>query len=227
MSRNMTYGFNENKEKISVWNEEYVNNVFQRIIYKDDMAVIYGRFNTPEANSQELGGSATINYPFGFNAHNSCVLSIMGKNATLNSSASDSNNINIWATPIKASSVGYVLGSGDLRVLMHENNMNVFYTKSDTHEPSTIVNFRLVLMKLPVINVTGMYKGDVNEDGVVDSTDHDIVKAYLDGTGTLTDKQYKIADCNGDGNIDSADLLKIQRYVLGYDEPELFTKENQ
>lgn len=206
MSRNMTYGFNPNKEKVPVWDEEYVSNNFQKVIYKDNIAVIYGRFNTPEANSSDLGGSLTVNYPSGFNAHNSCVLSIMGKNVTSSSSASDQDAVYVWSTPVKASAVGYVLGSGDLRVGMHRNNMYVSYTKSTAAEPSVTIEFRLVLMKLPTYDLTGMYKGDVNEDGIVDSDDLNIVKAYLEGNGSLTDKQYILADCNGDGSIDSADL---------------------
>lgn len=58
-------------------------------------------------------------------------------------------------------------------------------------------------------------KGDINEDGNIDSADLLNLKKYLLNKINLTDNQKKNSDLNGDGNIDSADLLNLKKYLLG------------
>ncbi|TYQ18080.1 UNVERIFIED_CONTAM: expansin (peptidoglycan-binding protein) [Acetivibrio alkalicellulosi] len=59
--------------------------------------------------------------------------------------------------------------------------------------------------------------GDVNNDGVVNSTDAAIMKRYLLGiidTFPVEDEMLT-ADTNGDGVIDSTDYVLLRRYILG------------
>lgn len=215
MSRYVTYGFNEKKEKVDVWNSEYINKEFQKVIYKDDIAVIYGNLSMTNGVANH-----NVNYPVGFNKDNCVVLTFM---------ASNEENNNHWGYGYIENATGYVGGAIGHKITFRENDINVGVQNptDGAHNSGTgTFNYKIVLMKLPQYDLIGMYKGDVNCDGVVDSNDLNIVKSYLEGNGSLTDKQYRLADCNGDGVIDSADLLKIQSVSFGYTEPELFTEEN-
>lgn len=215
MSRNVTYGFNEKKEKVDVWDDEYINKEFQKVIYKDDIAIIYGKLtlNNGAANHN-------IDYPVGFNKDNCVVLTFMANNTTNNH----------WGYGYIEISAGYTGGAIGHRVTLQNDNISVGINNpmDGEHNNGTgAFDYKIVLMKLPVIDITGMYKGDLNEDGQVTAEDKTLVDAFLQETGALTGKQFKLADVNRDGVVDSGDLLKIQRYLFGYDEPELFSDENQ
>ena len=59
--------------------------------------------------------------------------------------------------------------------------------------------------------------GDVNDDGMVDSSDASLVlaeyaKIQTGGAGEFTDIQYKAADVNKDDVVDSSDASKILSY---------------
>jgi hypothetical protein len=56
-------------------------------------------------------------------------------------------------------------------------------------------------------------KGDVNSDGVVNSTDYALLQRYLVGKTTTINTQN--ANMNGDGIINSTDLALLKRQVIG------------
>lgn len=57
--------------------------------------------------------------------------------------------------------------------------------------------------------------GDVNADGMVDSSDALIILRSAMGLTQLTAQQAASADVNGDGSVDSADALMILRNSMG------------
>lgn len=57
--------------------------------------------------------------------------------------------------------------------------------------------------------------GDVNGDGIINSTDAAIVYRSVNGRYTLTDSQKLSADVNGDGAVNSTDAALIYRYTNG------------
>ena len=57
--------------------------------------------------------------------------------------------------------------------------------------------------------------GDVNGDGIINSTDAAIVYRSVTGRYTLTDSQKLSADVNGDGAVNSTDAALIYRYTNG------------
>ena len=68
----------------------------------------------------------------------------------------------------------------------------------------------------PTTELTYML-GDVNDDGMVDSSDSSLVlaeyaKIQTGGAGEFTDIQHKAADVNNDGVVDSSDASKILAY---------------
>ena len=59
--------------------------------------------------------------------------------------------------------------------------------------------------------------GDVDENGVVNSTDCTIILRYLKGYETLNDIQLLAADADKNGVVNSTDCTKILRYLKGYE----------
>ncbi|MDQ2087777.1 discoidin domain-containing protein [Herbivorax sp. ANBcel31] len=56
--------------------------------------------------------------------------------------------------------------------------------------------------------------GDINNDGVIDSTDYTLMSRHILEISSLTGDQLLAADLNGDGVIDSTDSTILQRYLL-------------
>ncbi|ABN53343.1 MAG TPA: alpha-L-arabinofuranosidase [Hungateiclostridium thermocellum] len=57
-------------------------------------------------------------------------------------------------------------------------------------------------------------KGDVNADGVINSSDIMVLKRFLLRTITLTEEMLLNADTNGDGAVNSSDFTLLKRYIL-------------
>lgn len=60
-------------------------------------------------------------------------------------------------------------------------------------------------------NVTCQMRGDINNDGRVDTTDSRLALQYAVGSITLTPAQLKAADFNGDGVVDTTDSRLIMQ----------------
>uniref|UniRef100_UPI0035941E46 dockerin type I domain-containing protein n=1 Tax=Herbivorax sp. ANBcel31 TaxID=3069754 RepID=UPI0035941E46 len=56
--------------------------------------------------------------------------------------------------------------------------------------------------------------GDINMDGVIDSTDYLLLARHILEIEMLTDEQLERADVNGDGKVDSTDGTILKRYIL-------------
>ncbi len=86
-------------------------------------------------------------------------------------------------------------------------------TTTTTTAPTTTVT---TTTTPPTTELTYML-GDVNDDGMVDSSDASLVlaeyaKIQTGGAGEFTDIQYKAADVNKDNVVDSSDASKILAY---------------
>lgn len=81
----------------------------------------------------------------------------------------------------------------------------------------------MALSSLPVLGASAEETyalGDVDMDGIVTGHDTAMVSRYvLDDTYTLTEEQLKLADVNGDGDVNQADAdmlyNEMQEYGLG------------
>lgn len=59
---------------------------------------------------------------------------------------------------------------------------------------------------------SGLKKGDINGDGLINSVDALFVLEHCVSRRTLTKNQLSVADMNGDGKINSKDSLEILKY---------------
>ena len=57
-------------------------------------------------------------------------------------------------------------------------------------------------------------KGDVNNDGKVNSTDYILVKNFILNKKEFTDDEKNRADCNSDNKISSLDYIKIKQIIM-------------
>lgn len=112
--------------------------VGSKVIYKDNFAILEGTLTTPESGSETLSVQRDVNYPNDFNADNCVVISYLAKR----------NDDFGWATYTPKDAAGYLIGSAGLRVLLKSNNITIAKDKSDSSEPSTTVNYKIILMKI-------------------------------------------------------------------------------
>lgn len=217
MNENQTiYGFDNSGCKHEVYTKEEVNNTVENInvttnnkinttILKNDITVIYGKLND---------GTATLNYPNGFNWDNCVVQSVMFRNA----------NNNRWGCGSIFDSSNSITGSVSCRVLLNETNIavetkNIGLTNGANpavNDVSVALDVRIVLMKIPnYIEGVDYTLGDVNEDGQITLDDVTKIQNYIMGTDSLTAQQYAAADVVKDGIVKASDYVKIQNYVEG------------
>lgn len=88
--------------------------------------------------------------------------------------------------------------------------------------PITTINGNQFSYTIPVlssyhivldVNNSVTSKGDVNSDGLVNSTDYSLLQRYI--LGKITDVKLDAADLNSDGKVDSTDLAVLKRTILG------------
>lgn len=63
--------------------------------------------------------------------------------------------------------------------------------------------------------ISGGNKGDLNEDGKVNSIDFALLRLHLLGEAKLSDKLVPYADVNGDGSVNSIDFGMFRQFLLG------------
>ena len=87
--------------------------------------------------------------------------------------------------------------NGNIGILMNVDDTGSYITMKNPAEDNTSLQFY----------------GDVDRSGVIDQADYDMIEAFVNGTGTLSDLQQKLADVNHDGVIDEKDLKYIQNFL--------------
>lgn len=151
-------------------------------------------------------GSIAADYPQGFDENNSIILSFMCHHSSTNST---------YAYGYAENSAAYVAGAvGHYITLGTNNKINIhIYNQVMSGSGSGDFNFKMVIMKLPELNIANYEKGDVNMDGEITQSDADMALGYYTGNTSLTDKQFKLADMNNDGKITPADSTLIQQLL--------------
>ena len=72
-----------------------------------------------------------------------------------------------------------------------------------------------ITLKVPTLidNTSILRYGDINQDGVIDTSDAELITNYIAGTQKLDSLQLILADLNHDGKIDDTDLYLLNNYI--------------
>lgn len=72
-----------------------------------------------------------------------------------------------------------------------------------------------ITLKVPTLidNTSILRYGDINQDGVIDTSDVELITNYIAGTQKLDSLQLILADLNHDGKIDDTDLYLLNNYI--------------
>lgn len=65
------------------------------------------------------------------------------------------------------------------------------------------------------VTISIVQVGDVNEDNVVNGTDLELLKKHVLGIESLYGNKYLAADINNDGELNSLDVLQLNKYING------------
>ena len=98
------------------------------------------------------------------------------------------------------------------------NSVTVTAKKTGTFTMTATPGSGTALTSGTITVVQSITKGDVNNDGTVDSGDAILILRYSVGLTTLTDSQKAAGNCTGkpsNNDIDSGDAIKILRYSVG------------
>ena len=183
-------------------------------VLKNNIVVWRGKA-TLEANTS--GNTSTpksttfyLDFPKGFDKNNSIVLDFAGKFY---------NDGRGYSTGIQQSvSQGMISGAVPRSITLgmatgNENENKIVCHACNYADSERVFYYKIVLMKYE-ISEDEYTLGDVNEDGLIDSNDVQLVQNYVVGTEPyLTEKQYRAADVNKDGEITTRDASLIEDMI--------------
>lgn len=199
-----TYGYGKNKGKREVYTKE-------EAVGREDIVVLRGVLTTP--GDSTLNISKTFSYPTGFNMDNSLVIGLMSKNPSLSGDNLGWTSVQTY-TATSGDSFNSVLGGLGLKAHLNASGIKITLYKASTDEESRTYDIKVVLMKYEVLD-SEYTLGDVNGDGKITQEDADLALDAAVGNAVLTEQQFKAADINKDGKVDTIDSAKLQRYVSG------------
>ena len=76
-------------------------------------------------------------------------------------------------------------------------------------------HLKVAIRKKVLYQDTGYQLGDVNLDGIVNTTDTNLILDYVSKIATFTDLQKKLADIDSDSGIDSFDAVYLLQLING------------
>ena len=76
-------------------------------------------------------------------------------------------------------------------------------------------HLKVAIRKIVLYQDTGYQLGDVNMDGIVNTTDTNLILDYVSKIATFTDLQKKLADIDSDSGIDSFDAVYLLQLING------------
>lgn len=198
MIDNFIYGFLKNKCKVKLPDFKIITGIMELDANTSEKAL----------DNQVTMSSRAIDYPQGFNANNSVVISFGRKDGdNFGTSFGWTNHITSsemlrGIVPMNVQLFGESTTEYANKILIQMGNMS---TSAKT------VEYKIVLMRLN-LNVSKYDLGDINMDGEITESDLNLLKAYLNGESYFTDEEFKLADMNNDGKIDAMDMyLLIQK----------------
>lgn len=182
-----------------------------RVVYDDKFVTLNGQISvTVEQGSTIMYGQKEIEYPAGFNKNNCVVIAIGIHNTNYTN-----RTFSFGTLSSEEFSNSYVKDAYGKNVVLDNDFMrlSLYFNYGGSHQlDSYIFDYKITLMKVDP-DVSDYELGDMNMDGQVTQADHDLMKAFLEGTQTITDKQFKLGDMNSDGVINSGDSLLLLKKI--------------
>ena len=155
---------------------------------EDNVAVIYGKVNTSAVTGEStVFTTVKIDFPEGFNKDN-CVVVSTGIKRT-----SENNGYSFEHTSLTDPRTWLRGGIGRIVTFNYHNDGKITFSIETPFTEAYEFEYKIVLMKIEP-DVSNYELGDVNMDGQVTEADYTLLQNYLNGTGTLNEKQFKLAD---------------------------------
>lgn len=208
----MLFGFKQNKCKQEVYSKDETDTLLggksnelhnhdTKYISKDNVVIVNGLLTASEGTAE-----ATFAFPEGFNSTNCVVLSF---------NAHHTSESSVLAYGYLEDSEAYVHGIVAHQITLNTDNTITVRIKNQVMSGSGAGTFeyKLVLMKLPEVDISGYEMGDINMDGQITQKDVDLASQYYLGTTAFSDKQFKLADMNNDGKISNLDIQAIRNKI--------------
>lgn len=126
--------------QVSAERMNHIEDGIANAVIQGDFAYLTGTNTTPEADTANLTGTTTLDYPTGFTRDNCIIIGLMGQNST---------NTARWTTTTPLNSFGMLAGTAGLIGRLTADNVLVIRSKLSTSEAASTSNVRVVLMKLP------------------------------------------------------------------------------
>lgn len=182
-----------------------------RVVYDDKFVTLIGNFDvTVNQGDTEMYAQHHISYPTGFNKNNCVVIACGIYNTTYTNKGLSFGTLS--SEGFSASPVKDAYGKS-VQLLDEDINLSIYMNYNASHQLQTYpFAYKITLMKLDP-DVSDYELGDMNMDGQVTQADYDIIRAFLEGTQTITDKQFKLGDMNSDGVINSGDSLLLLKKI--------------
>lgn len=175
-------------------------------VLKNNIVVLRGikQLQASSSAGEYVDTAWQIDYPTGFNKDNTIVLAYQG---SLNDNYEGAYGVNPFVSGAQlTASIPRCISLKTDKISVH-----AFHSSNNTQE----YKYKIVLMKIPeYIEGVDYILGDVNEDGIIDNNDVQLVQNYIVGTEPyLTEKQYRAADVNKDGEITTRDASLIEDMI--------------
>lgn len=173
-----------------------------KYISGSNISVIEGYVNI-DANEQGNNNFAiNIDYPEGFNKDN-CVPIACGVQMN------EMHGYNYIGDFVNSRSL---MDGASTRYLNLKDEKIVLDVINPTTETSYEYKYKIVLLKYEQKGIEYTL-GDVNGDGNIDKNDLQMLHDYMMGKISLTVQQYKAADIDGDGQVTSADYVRLKNQL--------------
>lgn len=173
-----------------------------KYISGSNISVIEGYVNI-DANEQGNNNFAiNIDYPEGFNKDN-CVPIACGVQMN------EIHGYNYIGDFVNSRSL---MDGASTRYLNLKDEKIVLDVINPTTETSYEYKYKIVLLKYEQKGIEYTL-GDVNGDGNIDKNDLQMLHDYMMGKISLTVQQYKAADIDGDGQVTSADYVRLKNQL--------------
>lgn len=179
-----------------------VKKIGLKYISGSNIIVLEGNINI-DANEQGNNNFAiNIDYPEGFNKDNCVPISCGVQMIKIRGYNYVGNFVDSWS----------LMNGASTRYLNLEDDKIVLDIINPTTDATYEYKYKIVLLKYEQKEIKYTL-GDVNNDGNINKDDLQMIQDYMMGKVSLTVQQYKAADLDGDGQVTSADYVRLKNQL--------------